>query len=222
MPDFNFHVISCRCDHTIFFIESDRWDKMIMCVLYFFLLFTKVQIPYSYWFIIWCGIEIFSCWVDGDLSYPVVMTYKSSQMFASLANKQFYHLVSSSCKQKCLLVWAHSVQPLFSQLFESVYFTLLCKFRLQKLRFHQLLTLLTFNKKQSFNDIIMCKVTIYRSLFINLPNTDTLIIRATRHDFAVCWNNDISDPFLMSVICTSVESCANLPKFNRFISWARN
>jgi len=64
----------------------------------------------------------------------------------------------------------------------------------------------------------MCKVTIYWSLFINLPNTDTLIIRATCHDFTVCWNNDISDPFLMSMICTSIKSCAYLPKFYCFIS----
>ena len=68
----------------------------------------------------------------------------------------------------------------------------------------------------------MCKVTIYRSLFINLPNTDTLIVRATCHDFTVCWNDDIPDPFLMSMICTSIESCAYLPKFDCFISRAWN
>lgn len=117
------------------------------------------------------------------------------------------------------MIWTHSIQSLLSQLFKCIYFTLLCEFRFQKLGIHQLLTLLTFNKKQSFNDIIMCKVTIYRSLFIDLPNTDTLIIRATCHDFTVCWNNDISDPFLMPMICTSVKSCAYFPKFNCFISW---
>lgn len=68
----------------------------------------------------------------------------------------------------------------------------------------------------------MRKVTINGCLFINLPDTNTLIIRATCHYFTVCRDNDISDPFLMTVICASIKTCANFPKFNGFISWTRN
>ena len=80
------------------------------------------------------------------------------------------------------------------------------------------MTLFTLNNKHGFNNIVMCKIPIDRCLFIDLPYTYTLIIRATCHYFTVCWNNDISDPFLMSMICTSIKTCANFPKFDCFIS----
>ena len=52
MPDFNFHVIAGRGDDSVFFIEPDGGNEVLVRALDFLFLFSEVQVPDSNCFVI--------------------------------------------------------------------------------------------------------------------------------------------------------------------------
>ena len=76
MPDFHFHVIASGCYHSVLFIEPDGGNKVLMCVLNFLFLFSKVQVPYSNRLVIRGRIQIFAIGMDGQTADPVVVACK--------------------------------------------------------------------------------------------------------------------------------------------------
>ena len=63
----------------------------------------------------------------------------------------------------------------------------------------------------------MRKVPVDWGFFIHLPNTYTLVIWAADHQFIICAYNYVSDPFLMSLISSGIESSTDFPQLNGFV-----
>jgi hypothetical protein len=59
-------------------------------------------------------------------------------------------------------------------------------------------------------------------LLIDLPYTYALIIRTTGHSLVISGNNNIPDPFFMSMICSGVKPSADFPKLDSLVSRAGN
>lgn len=63
----------------------------------------------------------------------------------------------------------------------------------------------------------MCKEPVDGSLLIHVPDTNTLIVRTTSHEFIIPTNNDIPDPFFVTMKGPGVKASTNLPQLDRFI-----
>ena len=143
-------------------------------------------------------------------------------MLASLTDKQFNKFVTPSCEQKGLLVGCHSVETFFTQFFEGVDFGLAGEFGLQELGLHEFLGLLAFDEEHGFDDVVVGEEPVDRSLLIDLPYTHTLVIRAAGHEFIITANDYISNPLLVTVIGSSIKTCADFPQFYSLVSGTTN
>ena len=82
--------------------------------------------------------------------------------------------------------------------------------------------MLSLNQQQSLNYIVMRKVPVDGGFFVYLPNTYTLVIGAADHQFIICAYNYVSDPFLMPLISSGIESSTDFPQLNGFVSGTAN
>ena len=76
MPDFNFHVIAGRGNDSVFFIEPDGGNEVLVRALDFLFLFSEVQVPDSNCFVIRRWIQILAIGMNGQAADPVVVACK--------------------------------------------------------------------------------------------------------------------------------------------------
>jgi hypothetical protein len=77
MPYLDFHIVARSGYHPVLFIKLQRGYEVLMCVLYFFLLFPKVQVPYPYRLVVRDRVQVLPVRMHRQGSNPVVMTRES-------------------------------------------------------------------------------------------------------------------------------------------------
>ena len=80
------------------------------------------------------------------------------------------------------------------------------------------MALLPFYQKHGFYDVVVSKISVDRGLLVHLPDTYALVIRAAGHEFVIRSDDNVSHPFFVSVVGSSVETSADFPEFDSFVT----
>lgn len=157
--------------------------------------------------------------MQGQASYPPVVTFEVMEQVSVSTIVEFDYFVpwSREKEQWSGFEWSYIVILLeFLQRLEillELWFKELCSY--------EILRGLFLGENDCLNYILVTLQSNIGSLLINIPNHNSLIMRATGKCLRIFCNNYLPDPILMPMISSFAEFRTNFPQLNRTISWTR-